>query len=269
MARGDDDDIPAARIHGDSRRPAPSASRWAAFGKLSVAASVFAVIFGSGVFVMQSRAAMRAESATLPGGGSASGCTLWFIGSSTIHKWTTLATDMAPWDARNRGVDGATMPELLQMVRNEPGGTPPRAIVFYAGENDIVKGASAADDIANLRTFLALKSARWGNLPVVIVSLKPTPTRWGNLPEQTAFNTAARAIALRTPGTTFVNIVPLFLVNHRPGAFYVDDGVHLNAAGYARLTSAIQPTLKAILRQAPARGCARGAIVTGLATGRR
>ncbi len=235
------------------------ASRWAVFGKLSVAASVFAVIFGGGVFVMQSRAAMRAASATLPGGGPASGCTLWFIGSSTIQKWTTLANDMAPWDVRNRGVDGATMPELLQMVRNEPRGTPPRAIVFYAGENDIAKGASAADDIANLRAFLKLRSARWGNLPVVIVSLKPTPTRWGNLPEQTAFNTAAHAIAQRTPGATFVNIVPLFLVKHRPGAFFVDDGIHLNAAGYARLTSAIQPPLKTILRQAPARGCAPSA----------
>ncbi|TCQ00073.1 lysophospholipase L1-like esterase [Sphingomonas sp. PP-F2F-A104-K0414] len=254
MARGDDD-IPAARLHSDSRRYTRPASRWAELGKLSVAASVFAVVFGGGVLVMQSRAAMRAASATLPGGGPASGCALWFIGSSTIHKWSTLATDMAPLDARNRGVDGATMPELLQMIRNEPRGTPPRAIVFYAGENDIAKGASAADDIANLRTFLKLKSARWGNLPVVIVSLKPTPTRWGNLPEQTAFNTAARAIALRTPGATFVNIVPLFLVNHRPGAFYVDDGIHLNAAGYGRLTSAIQPTLKTIIRHAPARAC--------------
>lgn len=255
MARGEDD-IPANRRNGGTRRLTLSASRWAALGKLIVAASVFAVIFGGGVFVMQSRAAMRAASATLPGGGPSGGCTLWFIGSSTIHKWTTLANDMTPWDVRNRGVDGATMPELLQMIRNEPRGTPPRAIVFYAGENDIVKGASAADDIANLRTFLALKSARWGNLPVVIVALKPTPTRWGNLPQQTAFNTAARAIALSTPGTTFVNVVPLFLVNHRPGAFYVDDGIHLNAAGYGRLTSAIQPTLKTILRQTPARECA-------------
>ena len=256
MARGDDD-IPAAPRHAYNRRRFTlPASRRAALGKLSVAMLVFAVIFGGGVFVMQSRAAMRAASVTLPGGGPASGCTLWFIGSSTIQKWTTLATDMAPWDARNRGVDGATMPELLQMIRNEPRGMPPRAIVFYAGENDIVKGASAADDLTNLRTFLALKSARWGKVPVVLISLKPSPTRWRNLPEQTAFNAAARAVASRTPGTTFVNVVPLFLVNHRPGAFYVDDGIHLNAAGYDRLTSAIQPALKTILRQAPARGCA-------------
>ncbi|KQN24207.1 hypothetical protein ASF00_15230 [Sphingomonas sp. Leaf34] len=227
----------------------------AELGKLSVAVLVFAVIFGGGLFVMQSRAAMRAASATLPNRAHPSECPLWFIGSSTIQKWTTLASDMAPFDVRNRGVDGATMPELLQMVRNEPHGAPPRAIVFYAGENDIAKGASAADDVANLRTFLALKSAKWGNVPVVIVSLKPTPTRWGNLPEQTSFNTAARAIARRTPGATFVNIVPLFLVNHRPGAFYVDDGIHLNSKGYGRLTSAMKPVLTAIVRHTSARAC--------------
>lgn len=215
-----------------------------AIGKACVALAVFASIFGGWLFVVQSRAATRAAAARLPGYAAADACAVWFVGSSSIHKWTTLETDMAPWPARNRGVNGALMPELLQMMRNEPHGTPPRAIIFYAGENDIAHGASAADDIGNLRAFLTLTRRRWGNVPVAIVSLKPTPTRWGNLPEQTAFNTAARDIAARMPSVTFVDVVPSFLVNHRPGPFYVDDGIHLNPAGYTQLTRAIRPMVQ-------------------------
>ena len=98
---------------------------------------------------------------------------------------------------------------------------------------------------------------RWGQVPVVIMALKPSPTRWGNLPEQTAFNAAARTIAARTPGVTFVDVVPLFLVKHRPGPFYVDDGIHLNPAGYARLTRAIRPVLQTIVRRDGSGRCDR------------
>lgn len=229
----------------------------AAIGKAFVALAVFASVFGGWLTVVQSRAETRAAAARLPGSGVADACAAWFIGSSSIHKWTSLETDMAPWKARNRGVNGASMPELLQMARNEPRGPAPRAIIFYAGENDIAHGASAADDIVNLRAFLAFTMRRWSGVPLIIVSLKPTPTRWGNLPEQTIFNTAARTIAARTPGVTFVDVVPLFLVNHRPGPFYVDDGIHLNAAGYARLTHAIRPVLQGMMRRDESGLCGR------------
>lgn len=224
-------------------------------GKICTALAVFATVFGGWLMVVQSRAETRAAAARLPAIGAADPCAIWFIGSSSIHKWTTLETDMAPWSVRNRGVNGALMPELLQMFRNEPRGPRPRAIIFYAGENDIAHGATAAEDVVNLRSFLALKIRRWGDVPVVVVSLKPTPTRWGNLPEQTIFNTAARTIAARTPGVTFVDVVPLFLVNHRPGPFYVDDGIHLNAAGYERLTHAIRPMVRDIVQRDDLRRC--------------
>ncbi|WP_380785387.1 GDSL-type esterase/lipase family protein [Sphingomonas sp. R86521] len=227
---------------------------------MAFAIAVFAVVFGGGTFLMQSRAAMRAASATLPGRGVVDRCSVWFIGSSSIHKWATLASDMAPLAVRNRGVNGAMMPELIQMARNEPREVPPRAIVFYAGENDIANGARAVDDLASLRAFLALKARRWGTIPVIVVALKPTPTRWGNLPEQTVFNDAVGTLAAQTRGLTFVDIVPLFLVDHRPGAFYVDDGIHLNPAGYARLTAAIRPALDAVLRDAPMPGCDRAVL---------
>ena len=252
MARGNVETLTAGRTDHRGLQPI-----WAVIGKFCVALIVFGGVFGGWLFVMQSRAEMRDAAARLPGGGSADRCAIWFIGSSSIHKWTTLEADMTPWDAFNRGVNGARMPELLQMLRNEPRGSRPRAIVYYAGENDIAKGATAAEDVVNLRAFLAFRMRRWGKVPVIVVALKPSPTRWGNLPEQTLFNTAARTMAARTPGVTFVDIVPYFLVDHRPGPFYVDDGVHLNPAGYARLTRAIRPALQSSLRRDDPASCSQ------------
>jgi len=250
VAQGDFQTLTAG--HTGDRDCAPI---WATIAKLCVAMAVFGCVFGGWLFVVQSRAETRAAEARLPGGGVADQCAIWFIGSSSIHKWTTLETDMMPWQARNRGVNGARMPELLDMLRNEPRRSRPQAIVYYAGENDIAKGATAADDVVNLRAFLAFRMHRWRDVPVVVVALKPSPTRWGNLPEQTLFNTAARTIAAQTPGVTFVNIVPYFLIAHRPGPYYVDDGIHLNPAGYARMTQAIRPALQAALRHDDRASC--------------
>jgi lysophospholipase L1-like esterase len=272
VARGDDE-IDHQRITGipaaAATATADDGETWrASLGKFAFAVTVFAVIFGGAILFMQSRAATRAASATLPGRGAVDRCSIWFVGSSTIHKWATLPDDMAPLAVRNRGVNGAMMPELIQMAGNEPRAAPPRAIVFYAGENDIANGARAVDDIANLRAFLALKTRRWGDIPVIVVALKPTPARWGNLPEQTTVNTAMRTLAAQRPDMTFVDVVPLFLVNHRPGDFYVDDGIHLNLAGYARLTAAIRPSLNAVLRRAPIPGCDRAMVAARSGTWR-
>lgn len=254
MARSDLETVTATPTGDRDRQPI-----WAVIGKLCVALVVFGSVFGGWLFVVQSRAEMPDAAARLPGGGSTDRCAIWFIGSSSIHKWRTLGADMMPWNARNRGVNGARMPELLQMLRNEPRWSRPRAIVYYAGENDIAKGATAADDIVNLRAFLAFRMRRWGDVPVIVVALKPSPTRWGNLPEQTLFNTAARTIAAQTQGVTFVDVVPSFLVAHRPGPFYVDDGIHLNAAGYARMTRAIRPALQSVLRRGDPTACSHRA----------
>jgi lysophospholipase L1-like esterase len=190
---------------------------------------VFCAVFG-GWYGAQTYARMHEP---LPDAGGRQGqCVVWFLGSSSINRWTSLAEDMAPWIVHNRGVGGAFVPELRQRFANEDVPVPPEAIVFYAGENDIANGESAAHAAAQFRRFLDVKMAKLPSVPLLVLSTKPSPGRWPMRTEQLAYDGALRNMAAHHPDLTFVDAAQAFLVNGRPGPFYADDGVHLNGAGY-------------------------------------
>lgn len=216
--------------------------------KMLVALAVFAAIVSCWIAFRQvsfAREQARVAASPLPttGPDAERGCTLWFIGSSSMHNWQTLAQDMAPWTARNRGIAGATMDEITHRFGNEPKGEAPQAIVYYAGENDIAFGGTADQAFAGLESFIAAKRKRMGAVPMFVLSLKPSPTRWSDRPAQIAYNRAAERLADRSDDLTFVDIVPRLLVNGQPGPFYIEDGIHMNPAGYVRWAEAVGEAL--------------------------
>lgn len=216
--------------------------------KLVVAVGIFCTVISGYTVVEQGRAASAERAMLLPGAAERSGaCTLWFIGSSTIFRWQTLRRDAAPWDAHNRGVNGALIPQIVQWFDNEPPGNRPAAIVFYAGENDIAGGATGAAAFTSFQRFMAAKTARFGDMPVIALSLKPSPTRWEQRAEQTGFNDALRRYAARRDDLGFLDIRPLMLTNGRPGPFYADDGIHMNETGYDRWSRTLRPALVRLL----------------------
>lgn len=171
-------------------------------------------------------------STPLPGEGSGDTCAVWFIGSSTIYRWDNLTTDMAPWKVVKRGMNGANFEQLIPRFSHDPARVPPRAIVLYAGENDLANGATVEQTLGQLQTFLTLKTRMFGATGVVLVSVKPSPTRWSIRPEQLRYNTAMRQLADARADLDYVEIGPLLMAGDKPGNFYVEDGVHLRPEGY-------------------------------------
>lgn len=64
-------------------------------------------------------------------------CEALFVGSSSIVAWKTLAQDMAPSPVINREFGGSHIEYVNRWFDKIVGPYHPRAIVFYAGENDI------------------------------------------------------------------------------------------------------------------------------------
>ena len=64
------------------------------------------------------------------------GCVV-FVGSSTIAHWTSLARDMAPFPALNRGINGARLGQVAYYVDRLVLRYVLRVVVVYAGENDL------------------------------------------------------------------------------------------------------------------------------------
>ena len=69
-----------------------------------------------------------------------SACPVLFVGSSSIRMWTSLQADMAPLPVLNRGFGGSRISDVNLYFDRIPTPPPPRAIVFYAGENDLDAG---------------------------------------------------------------------------------------------------------------------------------
>jgi hypothetical protein len=223
---------------------------WVALGLLSVIGPWTSV-------QVRNRAAARA--APLPGEGVAVGpCTLWFVGSSTVAGWDQLPDDMKPWAPTNRGIPGAQMPEINHRLAQQQPGTSPQALILYAGENDIAEGRSVAQVLNDLRDFLAIKTRMFGAIPVVLISLKPSPARWQNRAQQIAYNAAARAIAAQRSDVRFVDVEASMLIGGRPGPFYIDDGLHMNAAGYTLWSSTLRPVLREVLTPETVKRCDKG-----------
>jgi surface polysaccharide O-acyltransferase-like enzyme len=241
----------------DQPAPATPTSSWAnsAQAKAVTVAGMIALVFGGWWFTQASQADELAPLALPDTMGRQGHCALWFVGSSSIHKWKTLDEDMSPWTAHNRGVNGATFASLAPLFARDTELHAPEAIVLYAGENDIADGITAAASIENLRRFLAVKDRKFGKMPVFVVSLKPSPTRWSNFAEQARYNEGARKIAASRTDLTYIDIVPLLLINGRPGNFYVGDGIHMNHDGYKLWARAVRLALKAKMAPDISKAC--------------
>src|SRR5215475_12774010 len=110
-------------------------------------------------------------------------CQVLFVGSSSIVNWKeTLATDMAPMPVINRGFGSSHIQYVNRWFDQIVAPYRPRAIVFYAGENDIDAGKSAERVIADFHEFMKRKTQALGKTPVYFTSLKPSKLRFREFP---------------------------------------------------------------------------------------
>ncbi|MBS0366958.1 MAG: hypothetical protein JSR67_14160 [Proteobacteria bacterium] len=171
-------------------------------------------------------------------------CQVLFVGSSSIVHWKpTLAQDMAPLPVINRGFGGSYIEHVNLWFGQIVAPYQPRAIVLYAGENDLNAGEPVAEVLANFDTFMGKKTAALGNTPVYFISLKPSKARFTQLAQQSAVNAGVRARAARRADLHYIDVAPLMLENGQPKNIYRADGLHLTAAGYRLWTQAVRAAI--------------------------
>ena len=160
-------------------------------------------------------------------------CPVLFVGSSSIRLWQTLAEDMAPLPVLNRGFGGSSIADANYYFDRIVAPYRPRAIVFYAGENDLDSGRSPAEVAAEFRRFLDAKRRTLGNTPVFFISAKPSKLRFAQLARQSELNAAIRTLAATNRDLVFVDVASAMLMNGQPRDLFIEDGLHMSPAGYA------------------------------------
>lgn len=172
-------------------------------------------------------------------------CQVLFVGSSSIVHWKgTLASDMAPLPVINRGFGGSHIEYVNKWFDQIVAPYRPRAIVFYAGENDIDAGKSVDRVVSDFDEFMHRKEKALTDTPVYFISLKPSKLRFAQFPLQSKLNDMIRERAANRKDLHYIDVVPAMLdENGKPKDLFVSDGLHMNASGYAVWTQAVRAAI--------------------------
>ncbi len=169
-----------------------------------------------------------------------------FVGSSSIRLWTNLAATFPEWPVINRGFGGSTMADLLQCQDRLVTPYDPRLIVVYEGDNDLSNGTAVDAVVGHFRQFLERLEWDLPGTPVILLAVKPSPSRKALLPQQRELNARIAGLAGDYRGVTFVDtFTPMLDAQGEPDArWFQSDGLHLNLEGYARWIPAVRAAME-------------------------
>jgi lysophospholipase L1-like esterase len=172
-----------------------------------------------------------------------------FVGSSSILFWDTLSGDMAPMPVLNRGFGGSVIVHATHFADRIVLPYEPSAIVLYAGDNDVAFGLSADCTFRDFEAFVERVHAAAPDTPVYFISIKPSPSRmhlWG---EMRRGNQLIEARTATDPALHFIDVSDAMLDEQGQPIteLFLEDELHLNAAGYQLWTSIVRPRLAADL----------------------
>ena len=165
---------------------------------------------------------------------------LVFLGDSRI-EWGDWPELLARTDISNRGIAGDTLPGILRRMRTS---VPDDGVVciIQAGVNDLNNGArtsSVVADYAELAQYL-LKEKKARVILTSIILVDEERTRLNQVITQC--NRELSQLAATT-GMGWLDLDPILSPRGFLSPDYSEDGVHLNANGYAKFSRALAPLL--------------------------
>ncbi len=172
-----------------------------------------------------------------------------FAGSSTIRYWKTLKEDMAPLTVINRGFGGSRISDVIHYIPRIIFPHQPSVIVFYAGENDLIRMVrmipktpqQVTDDFKN---FCQIVYKEFPDILIFFVSIKPPKRRIKFRKEMEKVNELIEEYCNSAKYISFINIVPILSEEGKiKKGISRWDGIHLNKKGYKLINSVIKPIL--------------------------
>ncbi|QDT13265.1 GDSL-type esterase/lipase family protein [Planctomycetes bacterium K23_9] len=176
-----------------------------------------------------------------------------FIGSSSIRRWESMETDMAPFKTIRRGYGGAKFTDMAIFADRLIQPHQYRALVMFVGNGVNGKPDDHSPDLieALTRQIVAKSHAHQPDVPVFLIEITPCKKRFDAWQKIRAVNARLREVALSTPHTYFIPTASHYL---RPDGtprteLFVEDNLHLNADGYQLWSTLIRRRLSDVIRQ--------------------
>jgi len=170
-----------------------------------------------------------------------------FTGSSSFTKWTDVQDYFPGYPIINRGFGGSTLPDVIRYAGDIIFPYQPKQVVIYCGENDLASSdtVSAATVVQRVKTLVGMIRQQLGDVPVLFVSLKPSPSRSRLFPKMQAVNAAVKSFLQADKNGAFADVYSQMLdASGEPMQdIFLADKLHMNAKGYAIWQKVLAPML--------------------------
>lgn len=185
----------------------------------------------------------KQDSVSFPKTGS-----ILFVGSSSFTMWKDVQDYFPQYPIINRGFGGSTLLDVTRYEADIIFPYKPKQIVMYCGENDIANDSTVTGTMVFDRFKKLYEDIRsnLGNIPIVYVSMKPSPSRWHLRQKQIDGNDRIRKfLRKKKRRAVFVDVWPGMLgIDGKPmDELYIADKLHMNAKGYAIWQKLLEPLL--------------------------
>lgn len=168
-----------------------------------------------------------------------------FVGSSSIRMWTTLADDFPGVALINRGYGGSRVYDSVHYAERIVVPYQPRAVVFYAGDNDLNDGRTPRQVRDDFAAFVRKVQAAAPKARIAFVSIKPSPSRAALLPQVREANALVRDFARGVRNVDYLDVyAPMLDAGGAPREeLFLADRLHMNRAGYEIWIGVVGPWL--------------------------
>jgi lysophospholipase L1-like esterase len=167
------------------------------------------------------------------------------IGSSSFTNWKDVQQYFPERAILNRAFGGSTLVDVIRYRYDVIFPYQPKQIVIYCGENDFASSDTVTVELV-IQRFTTLYSyirGKYKSVPLVYVSMKPSPSRTHLLEKYKEANSRIKYFLATKPNTKFVDVYSAMLTksgNPMPDIF-LSDSLHMNAKGYAIWKTKLEP----------------------------
>lgn len=170
-----------------------------------------------------------------------------FVGSSSFTNWKDVQDYFPKHTIINRGFGGSTLNDVIRYSGDIILPYHAKQIVIYCGENDLANDTAVTGKMVFERFKELFKIIRDDNpsVPVVFISLKPSPSRKHLWPKMRTANKLIKQYLAQQKKTTFINVWPAMFNKNSTikKDIFIEDDLHMNAKGYHIWQKLIEPHL--------------------------
>ncbi len=159
-----------------------------------------------------------------------------FIGSSSFTMWRSVQEDLPEYKIINNAFGGSTLLDVIRYVDDIVPTKHTKQIVVYCGENDLASDSSVTGEIVAQRfeQLFHLLRKKIKNVPIVYVSMKPSPSRVHLMEKMEKGNQLIGWFLKKEKHRGYVNVYNKML--NEDGTvmenIFLGDRLHMNKAGY-------------------------------------